>query len=710
MDTNKLIQKLVQQLDYLSQRDVKRIKAAIEFAQTAHEGQLRKSGEPYVNHALATALILTELKVDANSIIAGLLHDVIEDTAITGATIHKQFGQEVLNLVDGVTKVSHVRLNTNHSVDDLNAKYLESLRKLFLAMAKDYRVVLIKLADRLHNMRTLQYVPVAKQNRIATETIEIYVPLANRLGLWTIKSDLEDVCFKYLHPKEYTQLFEEVKDKTARGQNFIKKTISHIKRELTKHKTKFVSISGRTKNLYSIYLKTINKNQALDEIYDIYAIRIITKNIKECYAALGVIHSLWRPIPGRFKDYISVPKPNGYRSLHTSVFAANGQKLEIQIRTEEMHRHAEHGIAAHWLYKEKTGKKEYDWIKELENLKNVDIKELSRQLKIDIFEDRIFVYTPNGDVIDLPAGSTPVDFAFHIHSDLGHRLIGAKAGGKIVPLDYQILSGDILEILTAKTATGPKREWLDFAQTSNAKSKIRSWLKKKNYRQNLIDGEAILSRETEKLNLPSYQKVDPSLIKKLLDELPYKNFDDILVAISTGDVSPKKVIKCLYPESEILQPKTSPKTTKQPASRASIVFGQNQRLNYKLSGQCCQPKYPRPIIGYITRGKGITVHNLDCKNVANKDTNRLIPARWEKLKGKYTVDLEIHCDDQVGMLHRITGVIVQDAINLEDIKTLQPEKNYAKIKITVNVNSLDDLTSLMDKLSRLPGIKTIKRI
>jgi len=707
--TSQLIKKLDDAISYLPVKERNHVAKAIEFARQAHDGQLRKSGEPYINHPLSTALILADLKVDTASITAAILHDVVEDTAVEAEQLTLEFGSEVAKLVDGVTKVSHIRLKKIDQDQDYTDRHLESLRKLFLAMAEDYRVVLIKLADRLHNMRTLQYIPSDKQSRIATETMEIYVPLANRLGLWPIKSELEDCCFKFLQPDLYTKLFQELKEKTTTGKVQIDKIIRSIKQTMKKNNLPYVSVNGRTKNIYSIYLKTLHKNLVVDEIYDIYAIRIITRTVKDCYAILGLIHSISTPIPGRFKDYIAVPKSNGYQSLHTSVFTKGGQQVEIQIRTEEMHQHAEKGIAAHWLYKEKKSSRDFAWIKDLENLKDVDLTELSRQLKIDIFEDRIFIYTPGGDVIDLPQDSTPIDFAFQIHSELGHKLVGAKANQKIVPLDYKIQSGDIVEILTAKNSTGPKREWLEMARTNNAKSKIRSFLKKKNYQQNRLEGEKILNQEISRLNLAPVNTVPETNQQKMLDDLPYKNFDDILVAIATGDITVKRVIKYLYPESEIFQNRPA-RTRFKKIKDTSIVFGQNQRLSYKLSTSCCHPVFPKMIVGYITRGHGISVHELTCRNIKDKDVNRLIPARWEKLRSRYTVELEIKCDNEVGMLHKITGIIVQDGLNLEGVRTMQGEVNYAKIIITLNVNDYEDLTSLIEKLLRISGIKSVRRI
>ncbi|MBU0647705.1 bifunctional (p)ppGpp synthetase/guanosine-3',5'-bis(diphosphate) 3'-pyrophosphohydrolase [Patescibacteria group bacterium] len=711
--SQELTNTLVKKIKHISKSEIVQIKQAIDFAKGAHRNQTRMSGEPYYHHSLQTAITLADMKMDAASIIAGILHDTLEDTDVVSDEIQNKFSPEILQLVDGVTKVSQIRLkNLPESTEETNKqKQLESLRKLFLAMAKDLRVVIIKLADRLHNVQTLQYIPTDKQTRIAEETMEIYVPLANRAGLWHIKSQLEDNCFKYLFPQDYLRLYSVVRGQTRQEKKYIERVTKKISAELKESKIKNFKIDGRTKNLYSIYIKTLRQNKSVDQIYDIYAVRIITSTLKDCYTALGVIHSLWKPIPGRFKDFIAVPKPNGYQSLHTSVFALDGQKLEIQIRTEAMHHHAEYGVAAHWLYKEKDkSRNEFNWVKELSRIKDIDLSRLEDEIKIDLFEDRIFVYTPKGEVKDLPIGSTPIDFAYSVHTDIGHHLIGAKVNQKIVTLDYKLANGDIVEILTSKTSPGPKRQWLDISQTNFAKSKIRSFFKKINQTEHKKTGEKILNDDLASLNLPKIKDIPSPKIKTLIKSLPYKNIEDIFVAISNGDVSSKKIIKKIFPESEIFRQKIV-KRTKKTSAPASILFGHNQRLSYKLSTQCCQPRYPEPIIGYITRGQGISVHLLKCKNTIHKDPNRLLIAHWKETKDyQYYTSLEIKCQDRVGMLHDISEVIMRANINLIEISVMQKTSKYVKIKITINVKDLDQLTSVIKSISNIPGVESAKKI
>lgn len=715
LDTSDYISSLKTKISYLNPSEHVGVLKALDFAAKKHDQQFRYSKEPYIIHVISTAITLADMKLDHNSIIAGLLHDTLEDTSATEKEIMDNFGLEVFTLVDGVTKVGHIRLQDHHLDNEQIDKIqeLESLRKLFLAMAKDLRVVLIKLADRLHNIKTLEFIPQNKQLRIAKETMEIYVPLANRLGLWEIKSELEDYSFKYIKPDEYIKIYQEVSQKTSKGKLFIEKAIKEIKKHLIKSGLLDFEIYGRTKNLYGIYSKTLNKQKTIDEIYDIYAIRIITKNLNDCYASLGVIHNLWRPIPGRFKDYIAVPKTNGYQSLHTSVFAFNGKKIEIQIRTQEMHDHAEKGIAAHWLYKEKNkSKNNFDWVLELSNIKNIDSSELSNELKIDIFEDRIFVYTPKGDIKDLPKGSTPIDFAYSIHTDVGNKLIGAKINTRIVPLDHVLKNGDIVDIIISKSSLGPKRQWLEIAKTNFAKSKIRSFLKKINSTEKIKEGTNLLNNELAKLNLPTVDNIPGDKIKKLLDLLPYKNINDILASIGQGEFSTRKILKIIYPNSEIFKQKniTQVRTVEK---NPTITFGQNQTLPYKLAENCCKPSYQDFIIGYITRGQGINVHKLNCKNVSSKDPSRLIIAHWKKIpKYKYIADISIISQDRVGMLHDITSITTQANINLLNIQvTNSKEKsNNINMILTINIKDIEQLSNLIDKIKSIQGVISANKI
>ncbi|MFZ5391730.1 MAG: RelA/SpoT family protein [Patescibacteria group bacterium] len=710
--TDELKKNLLEKITYFPQDQQNQINSAIDFAAIAHQGQARFSGEAYLNHCLSTAIILAEMKMDYQSIVAGLLHDTLEDTTIKKDEVMEKFGPEVADLIDGVTKVSHIRLKniTLSAKNEEQYKQIESLRKLFLAMAKDIRVVIIKLADRLHNISTLQYVPKDKQTKIAQETMEIYVPLANRLGLWHIKSNLEDICFKYLYPKEYLELYDSVKKITKQGKKYLTEIIKVIKKKLSLAGITDFQISGRTKNLYSIYLKTVFKQKNLDDIYDIYAVRIVAPNIKECYTILGVIHNLWRPIPGRFKDYIAAPKSNGYQSLHTSVFAKDGQKMEIQIRTTKMHEQSEYGVAAHWLYKEKRlSKQQPDWVKELTHIKDLDLNQLSQELKIDVFQDRIFIYTPKGDVKDLPSGSTPIDFAYSIHSDIGDRLIGAKVNQKIVNLDYELQNGDIVEILTSKTSSSPKRQWLEIVKTNFARNKIRSFLKKANYQENVKEGEKILQENLKNLNLPSLKNIPEAKIRHMLDILNYHKLEEVYLAIFQGDLSFQKIIKILFPESEIFSSKKTPKKNLS-TIKHGVTFGQNQLLGYKLATNCCQPKYPEPILGYITRGQGITVHRLNCKNITHKDPQRLIIANWDQTKYYlYDTSIIIKCEDRVGMLHDITEIIMQEKLNLAGIDVMQKGKNCVKLKIAIQINNWEELTKLMNRVKRLPGVLDLQK-
>lgn len=610
---------------YQPQGDLSIIEKAYNFAEKAHEGQSRISGEPYFIHPVAVASILARLELDIPTIAGGLLHDVVEDTKITLVELEKEFGVEIAQLVDGVTKLSRIEFRSKEE------QQVENLRKMFLAMAKDIRVVLIKLADRLHNMRTLKHQSAWKQREIAEETLEIFAPLAHRLGIFAIKWELEDLAFRYLEPEQYYHLVEGISMKRREREAYIDQVMNILKERLVEVGIK-ADIQGRPKHFYSIYKKMKEQGKELSEIYDLIAVRVIVESIKDCYGALGIVHTLWKPIPGRFKDYIAMPKPNMYQSLHTTVMGPQGEPFEIQIRTFEMHRTAEFGIAAHWKYKEggKGGSKDFDqrlaWLRQILEWQTElrDAREFMETLKIDVFSDVVFVFTPKGDVFELPAGSVPIDFAYRIHSDVGHRCIGSKVNGRIVPLDYTLKNGDIVEILTSKQANGPSRDWLKLVKTSQAKNRIRQWFRKEKREENIARGKEILEKELKKQGLEPGELFKSDRILEVSKRFNFNNPDEFFATLGDGALSPIQVIARV--KDDIYKGKKLPDEsilTELPAEKKSTGYGKASQgirvrgvddVLIRLS-RCCNPLPGDPIVGYVTRGRGVSVHRADCPNV-----------------------------------------------------------------------------------------------
>lgn len=689
--------------------DLKKIREAFLFAKEAHEGQKRESGDPYFIHPLKTAEILIEENIiDTDVICAALLHDVPEDTKFTLEDIQKKFGETIAKLVDGVTRLRKFRLNQE------TEEQAEALRKLFLASAADPRIILIRMADRLHNMRTLSALSKPRQQRIAKETLEIFAPLAERLGMGKMKSELEDLAFKYYLPKEYREISRQVNLNRAKGNEYIERVKEILKQELEKAKIE-AEISGRIKHLYSIYQKIIKRNFNLTDIHDLIGLRIIVKTIPECYAVLGVVHKLWKPIPSGIKDYIAMPKANGYQSLHTTVFCLDNQLVEIQIRTQEMHREAEYGIAAHWYYaKDKQSKPipkdQISWLKEIAEWQK-EIKspgEFAESLKKDVFRDRIFVLTPKGDVKDLPVDSTPIDFAYAIHTEVGHRCIGAKVFGEIVPLDYKLKNGDVVEIITSSDLLkGPSRDWLSFVKTNLAKSKIRSWFRRQNYNENLAEGKKLLDKELERLVGRKTDSLEEKRISNLLNQISYKNFNDVLVAIGEGSLSPISVVRKLFSLNELLPVQT---VLKIPSKNPSVIIEGQKGLLTKI-GLCCQPKPGDQIIGYVTKGKGVTIHKTTCRNIKHYSSARQVKASWEEEEKRFLVPIKIVAEDRIGLFRDIGAVASSYHINLIDLNsTLSQDGKIITLKATFQVSDPESLSAALEKIEKISNVKEVKRV
>ncbi len=686
------------------------IERAHGVAATAHEGQLRASGEPYITHPVDVAFYLAELQMDAETIAAALLHDVPEDTDFTLADIEKRFGREVARLVDGVTKLS--KFGSARSMEEQQA---ENIRKMFMAMAEDVRVVIIKLADRLHNMRTLQYMPADKQLRIARQSMEIYAPLAHRLGMWQIKWELEDLSFKYLEPEHYRKLVEMLADRRKARESFVNKSIGILRKELGKVGLE-AEISGRPKHLYSIWKKMERKGAEFSEIYDIHAIRVLVDDVKDTYAALGVVHSIWRPIPGQFDDYIAMPKANMYQSLHTAVIGPDAKPLEVQIRTRQMHEVAEAGIAAHWRYKEGSrGDRRYDeklaWVRQLIDWQRevADATEFVEGLKLDVFQDQVFVFTPKGDVKDLPAGAGPLDFAYRIHTDVGHRTIGAKVNNRLVPLDYRLRNGDIVEIVTTKAAHGPSRDWLNIVRTSHAREKIRAWFKHQQRDENISQGKELLDRELRRLAHETLMSVDAEKLTEIAQQLRYRELDDFYAAIGYGAVSPASVVSKLeiHDDVEITLPETAPPSA--PATSGVRVKGVGDLL--VRFAKCCSPIPGDEITGYVTRGKGVTVHRANCPSVlSERDIERLIDVEWE-LAGQqtYPITVRISALDRPGLLNEITNVVAEHKVNIVAASIGTHVDGTATISATLKVTSLQQLSRVLSRIERLRDVTSVTR-
>ena len=687
------------------------IDRAFDLAVEAHRSQVRASGEPYVAHPIASAQILAELGIDPVAVSAALLHDVPEDTEFSLADVEEQFGAEVAHLVDGVTKLSKF---STHSHEQRQA---ENIRKMFLAMADDIRVVLIKLADRLHNMRTLGALATEKQHRIANQTLEIYAPLAERLGIWQVKWELEDLSFKALEPEAYRELAKLLDTRRTGRESYIERAIEELRPRLADAGIE-AELQGRPKHIYSIWKKMQRKSAEFAEIYDVYAVRLLVHEIRDCYAALGIVHALWRPIPGQFDDYIAVPKNNLYQSLHTAVIALDGKPLEIQIRTHSMHQVSEVGIAAHWRYKEGTkAERDYDaklaWLRQLmewqRDVSESDATEFVEGIKLDIFQDQVFVFTPRGDVKDLPAGATPLDFAYRIHTDIGHRTIGAKVNNRLVPLDYRLKNGDIVEIVTTKGEHGPSRDWMNLVRTSHAREKIRQWFKKKDRAENIIHGRESLERELRRLARTSLQAIGHDKLADVARLYQHETVDDFLAAVGYGAISAQQVVMRLgvLDDGHITLPSIAPS---QPARTGGVrVKGVGDLL--VRFGKCCQPIPGDPIVGFITRGKGITVHVRACPTVlSEREVTRLIDVEWESAPAQtYPIAIRVEAFDRTGLLSDITQVMAENKVNILAANVSVHSDHTAVVAMTLQVASVAQLAKVMSRVEQLKDVLNVQR-
>ncbi|TAH52200.1 MAG: bifunctional (p)ppGpp synthetase/guanosine-3',5'-bis(diphosphate) 3'-pyrophosphohydrolase [Chloroflexota bacterium] len=701
--------------EYNSELDTERIERAYRVTEAAHAGQTRSSGEPYVTHPLATAKILADLYMDEDTIIAALLHDVPEDTAVTLDELREQFGDDVAQLVDGVTKLSQLRYGT----EQVEA---ESLRKMFLAMAEDIRVVLIKLADRLHNMRTLTYKAPDKQIKIARETLEIYAPLANRLGIYNIRRELEDLSLKYLAPEKFQEIDDFLSDDRDDRHSYIGQAVTILREKLAEEDV-HADISGRPKHIYSIYKKALAKQRDLSHIYDIRAIRCLVQDKSECYLVLGIVHSLWTPIPGEFDDYIAKPKENGYQSLHTAVIGPGGKALEVQIRTKEMHQIAEYGVAAHWRYKEPGGKRDprleekINWLRQLQDWRAevTTASEFVNALKTDIFRDQVYVFTPKGQIIEMAAGATPIDFAYHIHTEVGNRCRGAKVNGKIVALETPLKTGDRVEILTAKKG-GPSRDWLNptlgLVHSARAKEKIRQYFRKQEREVARVEGRALLDKELHRLGF-SQKNLDE--IAKLFN---YANVDELAEAIGYADVGLQQIdIKLLEAEQTKPAPEPEPLLGTKPRAKATnevgLEIGGVGNLLTRIA-QCCKPVPGDEIVGYISHGRGIAIHRRDCKNVIEHQGNegRWIALTWKGMKQEqvYPVTIEVHAFDRSGLLHDLSGVVSEEGVNMSQVSSKSRRDNTAVVNATLEIGNANQLTRILNKIERLPNVLDARRV
>ncbi|WP_050606762.1 RelA/SpoT family protein [Clostridium niameyense] len=708
----------------LNEKEKKLIEKAYTFACDAHKEQKRVSGEPYIIHPEEVAIILFDMGMDSDTIIAGLLHDVIEDTSYTYEDLEKEFSTEVADLVNGVTKLSKIEYKTKEE------QQADNVRKMLLAMTKDIRVILIKLADRLHNMRTLRYMSIEKQKEKAQETLDIYAPLAHRLGISKIKWELEDLAFRYLNPNEYYFLVKKIAEKRNEREKYIGEIIKNLYDNLQKSSIES-EIDGRPKHFYSIYRKMVNKNKSLDQIFDLTAIRILVDTVKDCYAALGIAHTIYKPIPGRFKDYIAMPKPNMYQSLHSTVIGPQGKPFEIQIRTYEMHKTAEYGIAAHWKYKEgvqdsNNSDLKLTWLREMLEWQReaADPTEFMQGFKIDLFSDEVFVFTPKGKVISLPNQATPIDFAYKIHTDIGNRCVGAKVNNKMVPLDYKLKTGQIVDVLTSSIAKGPSIDWLNIVKSNQAKSKIRAWFKKEKREENINKGKDILEKESKKQGYNFGELAKGEILEKVLTRYNINSIDDLFASVGVGALLPYTVIMKLReqyikkhkPElnwNEVREQinKTNKQQIKKSKSPGIIVKGVDNLLI--RFAKCCNPVPGDPIIGYITKGRGVSIHTKDCKNIEQlieEDKTKIVDVSWGKPKGEeYISEIEVQCGDREGVLSDIMQSISESKTNLYAINAKPSKNNIIIINIKLKINNVDDLKSFIKNLRKIKSVKEVYR-
>ena len=721
-------------LKYHPSTDISMIEKAYKVASEAHEGQKRKSGEPYIIHPLCVAIILADLELDKETIVAGLLHDAVEDTWMTYEEVEKEFGSEVALLVDGVTKLGQL----SYSADKVEVQ-AENLRKMFLAMAKDIRVILIKLADRLHNMRTLQYMRPEKQQEKARETMDIYAPIAMRLGISKIKVELDDLSLKYLKPDVYYDLVHKVALRKSEREQFVGAIVKEVKKHMDDANIK-AQVDGRVKHFFSMYKKMVNQDKTIDQIYDLFAVRILVDTVKDCYAALGVIHEMYKPIPGRFKDYIAMPKPNMYQSLHTTLIGPNGQPFEIQIRTYEMHRTAEYGIAAHWKYKEssdgkapvgKSEEEKLNWLRQiLEWQRDMsDNKEFMSLLKndLDLFADSVYCFTPQGDVKTLPSGSTPVDFAYSVHSAVGNKMVGARVNGKLVPIEYEIKNGDRIEIITSQNSQGPSRDWLKLVKSTQAKNKINQWFKKELKEDNILKGKEMLAQyaRAKGFKIANYTKTQ--YLEAVLRKYGFRDWDSVLAAIGHGGLKEGQVFNKLVEaydkenkknltDEQVLEAASETQEKLHIAkSKSGIVVKGIHDVAVRFS-KCCNPIPGDEIVGFVTRGRGITIHRTDCVNVLNMsetDRTRLIEAEWQqpdtKEKEKYMAEIQVYANNRTGLLVDLSKIFTERKIDLRSINSRTSKQEKATISMSFEIGSKEELRSLIEKIRQVESVIDVER-
>ena len=723
---------------YHPSTDITQIEKAYRIAYEAHDGQVRKSGEPYIIHPLCVAIILADLELDKETIVAGLLHDVVEDTVMTDEEIRQEFGAEVALLVDGVTKLGQL----SYDADKVEVQ-AENLRKMFLAMAKDIRVILIKLADRLHNMRTLKHMKPEKQKEKARETMEIYAPLAQRLGISKIKVELDDLSLKYLEPEAYRDLGAQIAQRKSTREEYIQMLVAEVKKHIDDAGIE-AEINGRAKHFFSIYKKMKNQDKTLDQIYDLFAIRIIVDSLKDCYAALGVIHEMYKPIPGRFKDYIAMPKPNMYQSLHTTLIGPTGQPFEIQIRTKDMHRTAEYGIAAHWKYKEASNnggvaadvtvseEEKLSWLRQILEWQQdmSDNKEFMSMLKsdLDLFSDAVFCFTPTGDVKNLPAGSNPIDFAYSIHSAVGNKMVGAKVNGKLVPIDYVIKNGDRIEIITSQNSKGPSRDWLSMVKSSQAKGKINQWFRSQSKEENILRGKEALIANAKAKGIDFHQINKPEYQERIIRKYGFHDWNACLATVGHGGLKEGQIVGRMYEEykkdhlanitdAEVMENISENKEKHaEKRSKSGIIVKGLYDVAVHFS-KCCSPVPGDEIVGFVTRGRGVSIHRTDCINVMNIsdiDRDRLIDAEWQHdeesgASGFYLTEIKMYCNNRTGLLVDISKVFTEREIDINAIHSKISKQGVATIDISFNTRGKAELTSLIERLGQIDNVIDIER-
>ena len=743
VDPELLYQELINHVQkYHPSDDISMIEKAYNVAKEAHKNQTRKSGEPYIIHPLNVAIILAELELDKETIIAGLLHDVVEDTVMTDDDLRREFGEDVALLVDGVTKLEKIPLSSTLSQSDEKLEMqAENLRKMFLAMAKDIRVILIKLADRLHNMRTLKYKSPESQQRIAKETLEIYCPIAQRLGISRLKTELDDLALKYLEPEAYYDLVEKIAVRKSVREKYIQSIVDEVSEHIANAGIK-ARIDGRIKHFFSIYKKMVNQNKTLDQIYDLFAVRIIVDTVKDCYAALGVIHEMYKPIPGRFKDYIAMPKANRYQSLHTTLIGSTGQPFEIQIRTFEMHKAAEYGIAAHWKYKEASDGRKVEgqeeeklvWLRQILEWQQEmsDNKEFMNLLKndLDLFSDSVYCFTPTGDVKNLPAGSTPIDFAYNIHSAVGNRMVGARVNGKLVTIDYEIKNGDRIEVITSQNSKGPSRDWLNVVKSTQAKNKINQWFKNELKEDNIIKGKDLLSTYCKTKNINLSELLKQEYMEAVMRKYGFRDWDAVLAAIGHGALKEGQIVnkmqelydrdhRKVLSNEEVLQNivEMGNANAGKPIAmktKSGIVVKGIADLSVRFS-KCCSPVPGDEIVGFITRGRGVSIHRTDCANIINLpeiERVRLIDAEWQEPENgseKYVAEIKIFANNRNGLLADISKALTERNIDILSMNTRTSRQGTATLQTTFEVGSREELNRVIDKIRGIESVIDIER-